>query len=108
MLHAGQVPTREQLEALTEDQILEVLDAIAEAGNVSVGANWWVSELARVRLEAVLKRIAAATEENARHVSEMRNYARAADAASGRQWRLTIANSVLAAVAALAAIVALL
>ena len=108
MLNRNQVPNREQLQTMTVDDVLEVLDTIAERGDVMPGASFWTSELTRLRLEEALGRIASATEENAGHVRQLTNYARAADEASGRMWWLTVANVVLAMVATVIALLALL
>ena len=118
----GKVPSREVLDALTEDDIFAVIHWQQTENYVIVGTQFWIDELSRRRTERVLDRIAQAAaaeseqaaemvrltaeaaKENARTANlnqEMRNMTRT------MMW-LTVASVLLAAAAVVVSLVALL
>lgn len=101
------VPTRQDLENLTEVEVLDVIDRIAAGGQYQMGPSFWIGELTRLRLEAVLGAIASETSANARHVSELTQLTKSAAKLDRRMFWLTVLNVVLAAGAVVSSVTAI-
>lgn len=70
-IHPGRVPTRNRLDALTEDDLFDVIHYHQDQNFVQVGAQFWIDELSRRRTQSVLNHIATAVSEESRHAAEI-------------------------------------
>jgi hypothetical protein len=98
-IDSTRVPPRERLDALTDDEIYEVIRHWTEANHMHVGGQFWIDELSRRRTEKVLTRIAEASAEAARHVERLAELTDKGAHQNKLMVKLTIANVVIATIA---------
>jgi hypothetical protein len=117
----GKVPTRELLDALTEDDLFAVIKWQQDQNYVYVGTQFWIDELSRRRTEGVLDRIAVASAEESKHAAEIVRLTAAAAAENAKtatlnqemrnmtrtMMFLTVASVLLAGAALVVSVIAL-
>jgi hypothetical protein len=106
-IDSTKVPPRERLDALTDDEIYDVILHWTEANYMHVGGQFWIDELSRRRTEKVLTRIADASAEAAGHVERLAELTYKGAHQNKLMVKLTIANVVIAAIAVIVSAITL-